>query len=139
MKIRGRILNFKKENHFFEKEELIEKIAKHSITKDNYFLNIDGCYGYGLEDECIEEFKKFKIKGVIAHDFTPIQYRNLINSGILPLKKFGNTNINDNTDIEVDLKNCKILNGGEEKLNIAPINTTLFGIYNSGGLLNFKE
>jgi 3-isopropylmalate dehydratase small subunit len=144
MKIRGKVIKINesqgKENLYLNKEKFVGKIGGEKKENSCYFLMINGCFGYGKDDDCIDELRKYGIKGVIAESFTPIRYRNLVNSGILPIMNLNNGWIKEDSEIEVDLKNWKIgSDTGKSKTDIAPINQTILDIFKSGGLFNIRR
>ena len=142
MKIIGKVLKLSEmqENETLSFDEQLFKKGVEKRDDNGYFLMMSGCFGYGKEDDCMDELKDYGVKGVIAESFAPIQYRNLINSGILPIKILNITRIKNNTEIEIDLNNWKISDKtGEIKSDIAPINQTIIDIFKCGGLFNMSK
>jgi len=142
MKIIGKVLKLSEmqENETLSFDKQLFKKDDEKRDENGYFLMTSGCFGYGKEDDCIDELKDYGVKGVIAESFAPIQYRNLINSGILPIKNLNNGWIKNNTEIEIDLKNWKIGDKtGKIKSDISPINQTIIDIFKSGGLFNMSK
>lgn len=126
-------------------------------VKPHIFGNLDGFKSFGSENhenkilivgknfgkgstrqQAVTGFLAHKIKTIIAESFGPIYYANAVNAGLLLVETpdISNFEIQDNDDIEIDLKESIIYNKSRNtSIRCRPIPQPAIDIMNAGGLL----